>query len=100
MRRRRRLRRIVLALDMVDEQELYDALDWFLAQQERIEAALAQRHLSQGTLVLYDVSSTYFEGRPCQLAKVGYNRDGKSDKLQIVFGYVHQERLPGGDRGV
>src|ERR1700746_493726 len=58
----------VLALGKVDEQELYDALDWLLAQQERIETALARRHLSDGTLVLYDVSSTYFEGRTCELA--------------------------------
>jgi Transposase DDE domain len=78
----------VLALGKVDEQELYDALDWLLAQQERIEAALARRHLSHGTLVLYDVSSTYFEGRTCQLAKFGHNRDGKSGKLQIVFGLL------------
>jgi transposase len=76
----------VLALGKVDEQELYDALDWLLAQQERIEAALARRHLSHGTLVLYDVSSTYFEGRTCELAKFGHNRDGKSGKLQIVIG--------------
>ena len=78
----------VLALGKVDEQELYDALDWLLAQQERIEAALARRHLSHGTLVLYDVSSTYFEGRTCELAKFGHNRDGKSGKLQIVFGLL------------
>jgi hypothetical protein len=78
----------VLALGKVDEQELYDALDWLLAQQERIETALARRHLSDGTLVLYDVSSTYFEGRTCELAKFGHNRDGKSGKLQIVFGLL------------
>jgi hypothetical protein len=78
----------VLALGKVDEQELYDALDWLLAQQERIEAALARRHLSHGTLVLYDVSSTYFEGRTCELAKFGHNRDGKAGKLQIVFGLL------------
>src|SRR5271156_5996657 len=78
----------VLALGKVDEQELYDALDWLLAQQERIETALARRHLSHGTLVLYDVSSTYFEGRTCELAKFGHNRDGKSGKLQIVFGLL------------
>jgi len=78
----------VLALGKVDEQELYDALDWLLAQQERIETALARHHLSDGTLVLYDVSSTYFEGRTCELAKFGHNRDGKSGKLQIVFGLL------------
>src|SRR5580692_8616980 len=64
----------VLALGKVDEQELYDALDWLLAQQERIETALARRHLSHGTLVLYDVSSTYFEGRTClRLLRQGYS---------------------------
>src|ERR1700686_5452197 len=59
-----------------------------VGQQERIETALARRHLSHGTLVLYDVSSTYFEGRTCELAKFGHNRDGKSGKLQIVFGLL------------
>src|ERR1700674_782173 len=72
----------------VDEQALYDALDWLLGQQARIEKALARRHLKNGTLVLYDVTSTYFEGRTCPLARFGYNRDGKSGKLQIVFGLL------------
>jgi hypothetical protein len=61
----------VLALGAVDEQELYEALDWLVGQQERIERALARRHLEQGTLVLYDVTSTYFEGRTCPLARRG-----------------------------
>lgn len=78
----------VLGLGAVDEQELYDALDWLVGQQERIEKALARRHLKNGTLVLYDVTSSYFEGRTCPLAKFGYNRDGKSGKLQIVFGLL------------
>jgi hypothetical protein len=78
----------VLALGAVDEQELYEALDWLIAQQARIETALARRHLTNGTLVLYDVTSTYFEGRTCELAKFGYNRDGKAGKLQIVFGLL------------
>jgi hypothetical protein len=78
----------VLGLETVDEQVLYDALDWLIGQQERIEKALARRHLNNGTLVLYDVTSTYFEGRSCPLAKFGYNRDGKSGKLQIVFGLL------------
>jgi transposase len=78
----------VLGLAAVDEQELYAALDWLIGQQERIEAALARRHLKNGMLVLYDVSSTYFEGRTCALAKFGYNRDGKKGKLQIVFGLL------------
>lgn len=78
----------VLGLGSVDEQELYAALDWLIGQQDRIEAALARRHLKNGMLVLYDVSSTYFEGRTCSLAKFGYNRDGKKGKLQIVFGLL------------
>jgi Transposase DDE domain len=77
-----------LGLGTVDEQALYRALDWLVGQQERIEKALAQRHLKNGTLVLYDVTSTYFEGRTCPLARFGYNRDGKSGKLQIVFGLL------------
>jgi hypothetical protein len=78
----------VLGIGAVDEQELYAALDWLVGQQQRIERALARRHLQHGTLVLYDVTSTYFEGRTCPLAKRGYNRDGKRHKLQIVFGLM------------
>jgi transposase len=78
----------VLELGRVDEQELYAALDWLVEQQERIEQALARRHLREGTLVLYDVTSTYFEGRTCPLAKLGFNRDGKRGKPQIVFGLL------------
>ena len=78
----------VLKLGTVDEQELYAALDWLLGQQERIEEALARRHLQNGTLVLYDVTSTYFEGRTCPLARLGFSRDGKRGKLQIVFGLL------------
>src|SRR6266436_1471696 len=78
----------VLGLGAVDEQQLYGALDWLVEQQERIEKALVQRHLKSGTLVLYDVSSTYFEGRTCELAQFGHNRDGKHGKLQIVFGLL------------
>jgi transposase len=66
-------------------------MDWLLEQQERIEKALARRHLKNGTLVLYDVSSTYFEGRTCELAQFGHNRDGKHGKLQIVFGLLCSE---------
>jgi len=77
-----------LGLGVVDEQQLYGALDWLVQQQERIEKALARRHLKNGTLVLYDVSSTYFEGRTCELAQFGHNRDGKHGKLQIVFGLL------------
>jgi len=78
----------VLKLGTVDEQELYATLDWLVGQQERIEQVLARRHLQNGTLVLYDVTSTYFEGRTCPLAKLGYGRDGKRNKLQIVFGLL------------
>jgi hypothetical protein len=77
-----------LDLETVKEQDLYAALDWLLGQQERIEQALARRHLRNGTLVLYDVTSTYFEGRTCPLARLGFNRDGKRGKLQIVFGLL------------
>ena len=78
----------VLELGAVDEQELYETLDWLVGQQERIEQSLARRHLQNGTLVLYDVTSTYFEGRTCPLAKLGYNRDGQRGKLQIVIGLL------------
>jgi len=78
----------VLALGRVEEEELYAALDWLIGQQPRIEKALARRHLRGGTLVLYDVTSTYFEGRTCPLARFGHSRDGKPHKLQIVFGLL------------
>ena len=78
----------VLDLGEVDEDELYTALDWLLERQPQIETALAKRHLKNGTLVLYDVSSSYFEGHCCPLAQRGYNRDGKSGKLQIVYGLL------------
>ena len=77
-----------LKLPAVDEDDLYAALDWLLARQGTIERALARRHLQAGQLVLYDVTSTYFEGRRCPLAKRGHSRDGKRDKLQIVFGVL------------
>jgi hypothetical protein len=72
----------------VRAEDLYAALDWLLARQGRIEQALAKGHLHEGTLVLYDVSSTYFEGRCCPLAKIGHSRDGKKGTLQIVFGLL------------
>ena len=77
-----------LALGVVDEDELYSALDWLAVRQPAIEAALAKRHLSGGTLVLYDVSSSYLEGRRCPLAQFGYSRDGKRGKRQIVYGLL------------
>jgi transposase len=77
-----------LSVEGADEDELYLALDWLLARQERIEHALARRHLEEGTLVLYDVSSSYFEGRSCPLAQLGYSRDRKPGTPQIVYGLV------------
>lgn len=77
-----------LDLSNVDEDKLYAAMDWLYLRQAAIEQRLARRHLQDGSLVLYDVSSTYFEGRHCPLAKLGYSRDGKKDKLQIVFGLL------------
>jgi len=78
----------VLGLGPVDEDELYTALDWLLERQPQVEAALARRHLKDGTLVLYDVSSSYLEGRCWPLAQFGFNRDGKRGKLQIVYGLL------------
>src|SRR6201982_2251956 len=77
-----------LGLGLVDENELYRALDWLAVRQPAVEAALAKRHLSGGTLVLYDVSSSYLEGRCCPLAQFGYSRDGKRGKRQIVYGLL------------
>jgi hypothetical protein len=78
----------LLELGALDEDDLYEAMDWLLARQSEVEAALAKRHLADGALVLYDVSSTYFEGRCCPLAKLGHSRDGKPDRPQIVFGLL------------
>jgi hypothetical protein len=78
----------LLGLGEVDEDELYHALDWLLERQPAIEATLAKRHLTNGTLVLYDVSSSYMEGRCCPLAKRGYSRDGRKGTLQIVYGLL------------
>ena len=77
-----------LGVEGADEDELYAALDWLLARQQPIEDRLAARHLADGELVLYDVSSSYFEGRKCPLAKLGYSRDGKRGTLQIVYGLL------------
>ncbi len=78
----------VLELGEVTADDLYPALDWLGQRQGRIERTLAERHLKEGTLLLYDVTSTYFEGRSCPLAKLGHSRDGKKDKLQIVVGLL------------
>jgi Transposase DDE domain len=77
-----------LGVASADEDDLYGALDWLLERQARIEDRLAARHLGDGELVLYDVSSSYFEGRTCPLAKLGYSRDGKRGTPQIVYGLL------------
>ena len=78
----------VLDLGVIKEREIYAALDWLGNQQDRIERAIARRHLKDGTLVLYDVSSSYLEGRCCELARHGYSRDHRPDRLQIVYGLL------------
>ena len=81
---------LALSVGLIDvaEREVYAALDWLNEQQTRIEAALAKKHLTDGTLVLYDVSSSYMEGRCCALAKPGYSRDHRPDRPQIVYGLL------------
>jgi hypothetical protein len=71
-----------------DEDELYRAMDWLLARQSKIEKRLAGRHLEEGGLVLYDLTSSYVEGRHCNLARIGYSRDGKRGSLQIEYGLI------------
>jgi len=68
--------------------QLYAAMDWLGERKQKIEAKLAERHLREGTLLLYDVTSTYFEGRSCPLARLGHSRDQKKDRLQIVVGLL------------
>ena len=77
-----------LAVEGVDADALYAALDWLLERQAAIEARLARRHLAEGAHVLYDVSSSYFEGRSCSLLAFGYSRDGRRGSLQIVYGLL------------
>ena len=85
----------VLHLGRVKEREAYEALDWLLERQVRIENGLARRHLKDGVLVLYDVSSSYFEGRCCPLAQYGHSRDHRGDRPQIVYGLLcTREGLP------
>jgi hypothetical protein len=78
----------VLGLGAVTDDEMYAGLDLLGAAQGTVERALARRHLEDGCLVLYDLTSSYLEGRHCELARHGYSRDGRSDKLQIVFGLL------------
>jgi Transposase DDE domain len=77
-----------LELGDVKEAELLQAMDWLLARQDRIERALARRHLVGEGFVLYDLSSSYVEGRCCPLAQLGYSRDGKRGTLQINYGLI------------
>ncbi len=77
-----------LGLGPVAEREVYEALDWLGERQARIEAGLARRHLKGDTLVLYDVSSSYLEGRCCPLGQYGYSRDHRRDRPQIVYGLL------------
>jgi len=74
------------------EDDLYEALDWLITRQDHIEKKLAARHLKKGGLVLYDLSSSYFEGTKSPLAALGYNRDGKSGKLQVNYGLLTDPR--------
>jgi len=77
-----------LELENTDEDDLYAAMDWLMPRQWAIEAALARRHLGEGTLVLYDLTSTYIEGRHCPLARYGYSRDERNSNPQILFGVL------------
>lgn len=77
-----------LTVGDADEDDLYDAMDWLLARQETIEAALARRHLRDGAPVFYDITSSYYEGRTCPLMQFGHNRDRKKGKTQVVYGVL------------
>jgi len=77
-----------LGVQEADEDELYEAMDWALRQQPRVQQRLAARHLTEGGVVLYDLTSSYFEGRSCPLAAFGNNRDRKRGKLQVNWGLV------------
>ena len=77
-----------LGVEGADEDDLYAAMDWLVERQDRIEDRLAARHLRDGEMVLYDVSSSYFEGRTCPLARLGYSRDGKLGLPQIIYGLL------------
>lgn len=77
-----------LGVESADEDDLYAAMDWLVERQAQIEDRLAARHLVDGEMVLYDVSSSYFEGRTCPLGKLGYSRDGKLGLPQIIYGLL------------
>ncbi|MDB6159046.1 MAG: hypothetical protein JWO04_2752 [Gammaproteobacteria bacterium] len=76
------------AVEQADENDLYAAMDWLLEHQGLIERKLAARHLGEGALALYDLSSSYFEGTHCPLGKIGHDRDGKKNKLQVNYGLL------------
>lgn len=78
----------VLGVEGADENELYAAMDWLVARQGKIEDALATKHLTNGCLVLYDVSSSYLEGKHCPLARFGYSWDHRRDRMQITYGLL------------
>jgi len=78
----------LLGVDDTNEDDLYDAMDWLVDHQDTIEKKLAGRHLESGGMALYDLSSSYFEGCTCPLAKLGHNRDGKKGKLQVNYGLL------------
>ena len=82
----------LLDLDGVDEDDIYEAMDWLLTRQGRIERKLAKRHLQEGDLVLYDLSSSYFEGETCPLAKRGKSRDRKRNTPQVNYGLVTNQQ--------
>ena len=77
-------------LDLADatEDHLYDAMDWLLLRQQAVEKKLARRHLGEGAMVLYDVTSSYYEGKTCPLARFGHDRDGKTGCPIIVYGML------------
>ena len=77
-----------LGVTDADEDDLYEAMDWLVARQDRIEKKLAARHLSEGCFVFYDVTSSYYEGRCCPLARYGHDRDGKRGRPIIVYGLM------------
>ena len=82
----------ILRVSDADEDDLYAAMDWVLERQEVIEKKLAARHLQNDGLALYDLTSSYFEGVSCPIAKLGYDRDGKKGKLQVNYGLLTNER--------
>jgi len=82
----------ILGVSDADEDDLYDAMDWLLQRQGHIEKKLAARHLKEGGMALYDLSSSYFEGSTCPLAALGHSRDGKKGTLQVNYGLLADEQ--------